>query len=228
MAWPDMRNITYDPTLVYDGENEEWTDDVDIFKQSSGRYFNNVMIFGVDEDGVGKISTFPFFESPEEVAKDYYQENDNTSVPIEWEWPYWCVGQTFTASENYSLTGIAVKLLRTTDPTTIGTVTLNLYATLGGVPTGSSLASGTTDGDEVTTVGDGEWIKITLASPHSVVFGMKYAIILSASVLDSASPEITWRGHYGTPTYEGGESLMYAGSWTAYSHTDFMFRCYGE
>jgi hypothetical protein len=86
--------------------------------------------------------------------------------------------QTFTAAINSALSSISLVLYRQGSP---GTLTVRLYATSGGKPTGSALSTGTTDGDTLTTDVYGEWRTVTM-SAYTLTAGTTYAITLQAEI----------------------------------------------
>ena len=77
---------------------------------------------------------------------------------------------------NSNLESISLVLYRQGSP---GTLTVRLYATSSGVPTGSALSSGTTNANTLTTDYNGEWRTITM-SDYTLVKGTLYAITLQA------------------------------------------------
>lgn len=118
------------------------------------------------------------------VGTDKYQVRDDRIAY--WEtmlaygrgnvYDYESHAQTFTAAISSALTSISLVLYRQGSP---GTLTVRLYATSGGKPTGSALSTGATDGDTLTTSYNGEWRTITM-SDYTLTAGATYAITLQA------------------------------------------------
>jgi len=131
--------------------------------------------------------------------------------------------QTFTPSTSHSITSVKIKVYRVDTP---GTATVAIYATSGGVPTGSPLVSNTFDADAITTNSAGEWVTITL-SATALVASTKYAIVVSAP--DAGSDTLNWKNDY-EGTYTGGSLCTSANSgtdWSANTDYDQVFFEYG-
>ena len=98
------------------------------------------------------------------TLKDYYNTGDD-GTPTLIGGVYW-ESQTFTASSTYDIGSVKLKLYRIGTP---GTLTVSIRATDGnGQPTGADLASGTTDGNTLTTNTSGEWREITFSSSYAL------------------------------------------------------------
>lgn len=152
------------------------------------------------------------------ALKDYYNTNEDGEYSVygaNWE------AQSFTASSNYDIKAIKLKLWRFSTP---GIITVSIRATDGsGHPTGADLISGTTDGDTLTSSSPGEWREIIFSTTYSLVSGTKYAIVMRAV----GPPGIVyWRADGSTPTYANGsreESSDSGSIWTTRTGVDFMF-----
>jgi hypothetical protein len=134
--------------------------------------------------------------------------------------------QTFTAGMTGQLTDVEVNVVVAVeaDPT----ITAGIFATSGGLPTGSPLATDTQTG------GDG-WLTFNFATPTSVTNGTQYALVIEPA------GSITWRGVC-SDDYAGGQALIDdEGSWKTfpqyatdnevagsenYCVLDFAFRTY--
>ncbi len=155
------------------------------------------------------------------VLKEYYNTGHNASVATDSSFP---AGQTFTAGSSYNLAYVKLKLFRDVG-TFPGTVTVALYATSGGLPTGDVLASGTIDGDTLAEgeqyTASGEWTVVNFSSPYGITSGTKYAIVITTGG-DAvyADMDVT------SPTYSGGSLVIFSGSWGAYTSYDLMFECW--
>jgi hypothetical protein len=129
--------------------------------------------------------------------------------------------QTFTASASYELSSIKLKLGNF--GTTPGTIHIDLYAVSGGIPTGSSLSSGTVNGDTLEMMGG--WVDIPMTA-FSVVATTVYAIVASAP--DSAGSFALW-AHQSSGAYANGERLMWqTGGWSSMTGEDHVFEVYGS
>lgn len=135
--------------------------------------------------------------------------------------------QTFTPSIAHTIKSVKLKLHRSS---TAYTLTVGIYATSSGLPTGSALCSGTLAGSSVTTDSAGAWYEITLGSGASLAAGTKYAIVISYS-----SGSINWvmniHADTSSPTYSGGNvcySSNSGDSWSAITAYDFQFEDWGD
>ena len=154
------------------------------------------------------------------ILREYYDTGGNWDYEIygsEWK------GQTFTTSSAYTLTNVSLKLARSGTP---GTLTVSIFATSSGKPTGSALTSNTYDGnslsDSVYT-----WIDIQL-TPYSLSSGVQYAIVVKATSGDSSN-FVYWLAESGMPDYDGGSQVWSSNSgssWTKQGNNDQYFRTY--
>ena len=114
-------------------------------------------------------------------------------------------GQSFTPALDHRITSLKIKVYRVGSP---GTVTVSIKGTDGdGKPTGADLASGTFDGNTITTDIDGEWVEIVFSSPHTLrAPSTKYAMVVRAPDGD-ASNKLGWRQDTTTAAYPGGSYL---------------------
>jgi len=158
--------------------------------------------------------------------QESYNTGDDGYVSIDqghWE------SQTFTAGSDYDISSVKLLLYRTVTYSP-GTVYVTIRATApseaGRAPTGSDLASGTTDGSTLTTSTAGEWREITFGSPLSLTNGVEYAIVVVCD--NAANFALKWRGK-STGAYANGNraSSSDGSSWTA-STRDNMFETWGE
>jgi len=130
--------------------------------------------------------------------------------------------QTYLTTSAYTLNELHIYAKRTGSP---GTCTLALRATSAGLPTGSDLASGTFDGNAISTAD--AWITVT-QSAYDVSNATTYAIVLSCPS-GSVGNQVSWRmdsaNGYGSGSYISSSNS--GSSWTADTTYDFMFRVYG-
>jgi hypothetical protein len=150
---------------------------------------------------------------------DHYNTGDTDTFAFFLD--FW-EAQNFTATDSYNATSVRLKLARSDSP---GTITVSIRESSAGIPTGSDLGSGTTDGNTLTDDPGGEWREITFSSPIAITESTNYAIIARCEGLFGA-----WRGDFSAnPVYSGYESNSEdAGvNWTAHDDLVFMFEVYG-
>ena len=116
--------------------------------------------------------------SPAHAADQRY-ENHFGTTGMEYPQGVTWYAQTFTAELNHQVTSVKLYLCRDGSP---GTLTVSIRATDGsGKPTGSDLASGTTNGNTLPQYGSGnEWRQVTLSPTLSLTQNTKYAIVVRA------------------------------------------------
>ncbi|KKN68767.1 hypothetical protein LCGC14_0447870 [marine sediment metagenome] len=128
-------------------------------------------------------------------------------------------GMTFTPQENYTLNAIRTRLKRSGSP---GTIYFDIYATAGGLPTGSSLSQVSRNGNALTTSSTGAIYQTTLTTPVDLTSGIEYAIVLSTPNAD-VNNSVFWFGDI-TDDYANGDACVYyenvaawGGDWTGVS-----------
>ena len=148
----------------------------------------------------------------------YILGNDSEGSIYGTEWK----AQTFTPDTDHTIGSVVLLLLKTGSPTTI---TVYIYGTTTGKPSGASLCSGTTDGNTLPTGSPYEWRTITLGSGTALTAAIQYAIVVK-SAAGASSNRTDWRVDQSSPTYSGGVSLYSHNSgtdWTIVSSVDFLF-----
>ena len=120
--------------------------------------------------------------------------------------------QTFIASNSYRISSVKLALKKEAGASP-GTITVSIRATSAGVPSGGDLATGTTDGDTLTT--DVEWREITFGSSISLTSGVKYAIVARVSG-ETAYWVANLEGH----SYANGAQCSSADSGSNWSEND--------
>ena len=141
------------------------------------------------------------------------------------------LGQTFTPSATIELDSIMVKVYCTTNAARW--FNLDVYATAGGKPTGSALASGfypPTSG--VSTASPGAWVTIPYTGVGRITLssGTVYAIVMSSS---NSAGTLNWRQDQTAPSYAGGTAVNAPYSmpgnpvWSVEAGVDFMFSVSG-
>lgn len=131
--------------------------------------------------------------------------------------------QTFTPGSSISCKGVC---LRGTRLATVTTLTVGIYATSGGLPTGAALGSATLDisGIQSTLAADSQqWMRIWFASPISLTGSTVYSIVVSHAGGD-VNNNFRWMNQ--AADYGGGQrcySSNAGSSWTADAANDFRF-----
>lgn len=134
--------------------------------------------------------------------------------------------QTFTTNSAFTASACAVKGLRLN---TITTLTAELWATVGGLPSGGAIASGTLDvsafDDDATYVG---WAFITFVTPVALDNSTVYAVILH--IEEGGGNQWHWRTDT-TAGFAGGQRAFSGNSgstWTADATDDFLFAVFSS
>ena len=147
---------------------------------------------------------------------------DQTSNGVRWD------AQTFTPSIGHTITSVKLYMRKDGSP---GTMTVSIKAVDGnGKPTGSDLASGTTDADTLpSSPAAREWREITFTTGATLTVDTQYAIVVKCPS-GSTSNWSRWGSDQTSPTYAGGthyNSSDSGGSWTT-SNADALFEEYGD
>ena len=128
------------------------------------------------------------------------------------------IGQTFIPKFNHTLKQLTLKLKKGSGGSP-GTLTFELFATSGGLPIGSALSIGTTNGNLLTT--SLVWTDITMTD-YSLLFGVQYAIVMSGGGVSSIDAAYWGRTAYNT--YLDGTEIDYSGSWSISDDGGMMFK----
>ncbi len=115
-------------------------------------------------------------------------------------------GQTFTPSTSHTIDRVRLKLYRVGSP---GTLSVKIYATTAGLPTGVALVSGTTNGNTLTTNTNGAVRDIYLGAGTALSSGTQYVIVAEAADGTPSTHEVRWRVDGSSPTYSGGTGVRY-------------------
>ncbi|NPV10132.1 MAG: hypothetical protein HPY83_19495 [Anaerolineae bacterium] len=137
------------------------------------------------------------------------------------------VGQSFTPAQAHTVSLVRLKLYRQGSP---GPATVAIRAAGGnGMPTGSSLSSGTLDTSAITTSTLGEWYSVSLM-PAGLEAGVGYVITVAVPGGDAAN-RLFVRWDRSDPPYGGGTALYSwdgGQGWRAVSGSDIMFEEWGS
>jgi hypothetical protein len=99
---------------------------------------------------------------------------------------YWSM-QSFTPTDTHTLSVVSLYFAQTGGNP--GTITVRVYATSGGVPTGSPISTGTTDGNTLPTYPSYEWRNVIMYPNVSLTISTVYAITVSATNSVAAGTE---------------------------------------
>jgi len=150
------------------------------------------------------------------VIYEKYQTGDDEARSVygaNWE------AQTFTPGAAHSVNRINLKLARFGNP---GTVTVGIWATGAGLPSGPDVVSAIFDGNALAT--SALWKLIVIAA-QPLLAGTKYAIVARATGGD-VNNYLLWRSDVTSPTYAGGVRCYSSDSgatWTEDTTRDFIF-----
>ncbi len=132
------------------------------------------------------------------------------------------MGQTFTPVVGHTLANVRAKLSKAVG-STVGTLTIAIRATSGGLPTGADIVSVSFDGNTLSETPVTNWFRVFMSTVLSV--GVLYAIIIYAPASDASA--VIWRLD-AAAGYTVGESVSSANSgvtWTTVG-SDQMFEEY--
>jgi len=139
------------------------------------------------------------------------------------------VAQSFTTSEYYYTTSVKLYCGKTSGAE-IGTVTVSIKATDGsGQPTGSDLASGTRDSDDIPASPSYDWVEFTFTTGVNLIASTKYAIVVRAS--GASVSTIFYCVYENDDPYADGNaewSTDSGSNWSAASSNDLLFQVWGD
>ena len=140
---------------------------------------------------------------------EFYTPTPDGQVYIGENW----VGQTFTVGNvgtdvDHIVTSVKITLFLRNSGETPGNVTVSIRATASDLPTGSDLASGTTNGSTLTDDTDGEVREITFSTGALLRASTKYAIIVRLAT-PNADNKVAWKrlSLGGGTNYGGGNTV---------------------
>lgn len=118
------------------------------------------------------------------------------------------IGDTFIADDNL-LEGAILKLNKIGSP--IGTLTVEIFATVGGFPSGSALATSLIRIADIKTTSEYHWAKFNV--PVTLTGGDLYAITVTPSYTDSLTDYIQWSNS--SISQKDGNQILFDGVvWT--------------
>lgn len=133
------------------------------------------------------------------------------------------LAQTFTPTQSGELTSVGLGMRKTG---TVTNLTISITATIGGLPSGSALATTTLTGAALSVITTGPAIfDVTFSAPASVMAGAEYAITATTTDIRyvGSGGDYNW---YMANAFTGGSNAYDVGSgWTALG-SDFVFATY--
>lgn len=171
---------------------------------------------------------FPFSASASDTLTDYYNTGDDTADQVE---PGQWLAQTFTASVDYTITSVKLKLYK--NGTATGDILVGVFATTDSKPSGSALVSVSLTATEINALsGDpGAFYEMSFGAGTSLVQGNLYAIVLQDDGV-SHNNSAVWRRD-AVASYTGGVAYYSdddGSTWVGLGggvNSDFMFETYG-
>ena len=171
------------------------------------------------------------------ILQDFYNVGDTQFFSKSFYKIIW-LAQTFTASANYKISSVKLKLFRfdtAGGSGSAGTITVNIKAgVLGTGPIGPVLATGSIDGSSIVYSAvvapvEGAWYEITFGTPVNLTKGNVYAIEVSAPNSDDVTL-MYWKTDVSFATYMGGSqcrSVDGGFAWSCALTWDSMFEAWG-
>lgn len=166
--------------------------------------FMLVLLSSVAFAGIAKVDYY-------ETGENAFGTNQNKSM-------------VFTASANYDISNISLKLYRFGVNT--GEIGVALKSTVAGVPDTTLCYKSYPDATIVSSVSPGTWLNFTMSSSNcpTLVSGTKYAI----SLYFLGASTIQWRQN-NAGGYAGGSAFYLSGGiWTQEAAKDYYFRVYNS
>ncbi len=155
------------------------------------------------------------------LIKNSYTTGDDGSDAVngaDWE------GQTFTTTEAYTAIGAAIFGGVTTAGDDPGVMTLELYATAAGLPTGAAIATGTIDSDGVPGDGRFGWLRVDFDASVALSDATLYAVVAH----NPGAVDYLWRSDAGGGLADGNAvtSANSGAAWASSAPVDFLFAVY--
>ncbi len=154
------------------------------------------------------------------IKNSYVTGQDATNAVNGADWE----GQTFTTTEAYTAIGAAILGSVNNAGDDPGDMTLELYATLAGVPTGSAIATGTIDGDGVPQIANFAWLRVDFDSSVALDDATLYALVAH----NPGAVDYFWRRDLGGGLADGNAvtSANSGTDWASSAPADFLFAVY--
>jgi hypothetical protein len=209
---------------VYSGDSRNW---VNPFSFQATSFLNSMEDFRGDKESFFKDRTVLLLKYPVlNLVNIFSSVNaDQTFSDVSLGDTSYAFGKTTYLSQGFTpaQTGqvVRAKFYLKYSTGTAAAITVSLYATSSGIPTGSALATATISSFTSTTP---QWYSVDFAAPYQTVGGTTYALVLSS---DSTSATNTFicLGQ-ATGTYSGGGYSVSTNSgtaWAAVGVPDLLF-----
>jgi hypothetical protein len=166
---------------------------------------------------VGGYSAWPALQEHDNTGDNTAQAIDATDWSAEVFQAAGCPAFLWTATE-HSIRSVFLKLYRSGSP---GTITVSIRAVSGGKPTGADLATGTYDGNSITTNSAGAWYEVLLTE-FWCQKNSYYAIVVR-----SAAATLYWRLKSGTSGGGFCKSTNSGVLWSSDATKNYMFEVWG-
>jgi len=128
---------------------------------------------------------------------------------------------TFTTTSSYNIDSVVLPLFREGSP---GTLTVSIYATSSGLPSGSPLTSGTYNGNSLSDSYSSPTIATISVTPYLLAASTQYAIVTTTNT--EYPNGVNWLMS-STSAYPDGVSYYYVSDWKVSPH-DYIFETYGD
>lgn len=178
----------------------------------TGDIVSKTSAFALVSDGVGNITATIPSSSIEQISQT--QNNQAVGLVAGASWK----SQTFLSS-GYTIDSVILLIKRTGSP---GTMTVGIYATSAGKPTGASLSTGSINASVIST--GAAWVTIDMTN-ISLNAATAYAIVASCPTGDGSNKvDWAWKD---TNVYTSGTYVQSADSgvnWTVFNDYDFAFK----
>jgi hypothetical protein len=165
------------------------------------------------------LSTSPAWASGDLDQSTSFEGSGNFDETFDFGFLSQQLSQSFTAGVTGTLSSLGLGMAQQGSPTSL---TLEVFAAAGGLPTGSALTSQTLTGSGLSVVTAGQaMFDVVLSSPIPVSSGSVYAIVARAA---GASPaKVDW--YRSTPYSPGTAGYLDAFGWHALAY-DYTFATY--
>ncbi|ACZ61394.1 hypothetical protein [Dehalococcoides mccartyi] len=150
------------------------------------------------------------------IDQSWLQNDDNQEAVTTTTWK----AMTFTPATNHTIRGVRLALYGSS----VGSITVSIRATSGGLPTGGDLCSGPLDGSQLNGTFDGKVYDISLGVGTALTAGTVYAIVVR-----TGSGTLNWRSS--AAGYDRGNkcsSTNSGGSWTTDATRELLFQEFGD
>lgn len=191
------------PSIIWYGENTDYYWELDFINQTD---FFTKYPYSITKTEVNGVQVL---ELADDQNRGHAEHNytGTSSIGINDVVANSQVGQTFIADGSI-LYGVLLKLRTQGSPT--GTLTVDIKATVGGLPTGSSLATTTININELTSAYTYQWSKFD--DSFEPTEGDTYSVTVTPSYSTDPVNYVQWA--YSTTSQITGSQVLFDGVWT--------------